>query len=244
MKNLLTFEDFLNEGYMKDTSRWNKSTHDEFHDNKKKLLKELSTCMGNSKWWIDYGTLLGAVREGDFIKHDNDIDIGILAKDISDELFAKINEHPNLSCDKPSNYDKWCYAKVNLLDDDGKKINVNGKGVFCDIYVYYPMEDFHVCKAYTSFFRMDNEYLDKLVNVTIRGTRMPAPSKSRQYIEGVYGEDWDKPNKGKTHHDNIITTFINKLKSYKYDRKNNKGIVEYTKKHLNELEKQKDNDKK
>jgi hypothetical protein len=32
-------------------------------------------------WWIDSGTLLGFVREGGFLKHDSDIDIGIIFDD-------------------------------------------------------------------------------------------------------------------------------------------------------------------
>lgn len=32
-------------------------------------------------WWLDYGALLGAVRVGGMIAHDNDADIGILKDD-------------------------------------------------------------------------------------------------------------------------------------------------------------------
>ena len=27
------------------------------------------------KWWVDFGTLLGLIREGDIIRGDNDVDI-------------------------------------------------------------------------------------------------------------------------------------------------------------------------
>ncbi len=37
-------------------------------------------------WWLDYGTLLGCVREGKIISHDIDLDFGVLLKDnLSDD---------------------------------------------------------------------------------------------------------------------------------------------------------------
>jgi hypothetical protein len=94
------------------------------------------------------------------------------------------------------------------------------------------------------YYRIENSYTSKLVNVTIHGMRVPAPTKSKEYLEGIYGEEWETPNKGKTRHYNMITQFMNKLKSYKYDRKSNKGVVEYTKKHLEELKNEEKDDKK
>ena len=244
MKRIPTFKEFLNEGQMSDAVRWNPAKHKEFHEAKKELLKEISNCLSGCKWWIDYGTLLGAVRDGDFIKADNDTDIGIIAKHLTPELIDKINANPKLTIDGNGDHDRWFKTVVKLKDDEGKNVSINGKGIFCDIYVYYPLEDFHVMCDSDKYYRIENSYTSKLVNVTIHGMRVPAPTKSKEYLEGIYGEEWETPNKGKTQHYNMITQFMNKLKSYKYDRKNNKGVVEYTKKHLEELKNEEKDDKK
>ena len=42
--------------------------------------------------WLDYGTLLGAVREHDIIMHENDVDLGIMSNDC-DSLVNTKKQH-------------------------------------------------------------------------------------------------------------------------------------------------------
>jgi len=48
------------------------------------ILKEVKTTLddANITFWLDVGTLLGAVRDNRFIEHDHDIDIGFWFRDI------------------------------------------------------------------------------------------------------------------------------------------------------------------
>jgi len=240
MKNLMLFEQWLSEGQMKDAVRWGTKKTNEFHDKKAELLSELATKLKGTNWWLDYGTLLGAVREGDFIKGDNDVDLGIHAKHMTKELCNKINESPKLECASGSgDFDKFYKTEVHLIDEDGKRVSVDGKGIFNDIYVYYPVENDYVMGDCDKYYRTPKEHLDKLTSGTIHGKRFPIPSNAKKLLEFVYGEDWKTPNKGKTSHANMHTQFMKKLKSYRYDRSKNKGICQYTKAHLQEIEEQK-----
>ena len=36
----------------------------------------------NITYWLDYGALLGAVRNGELIPWDSDVDLGVLAEDV------------------------------------------------------------------------------------------------------------------------------------------------------------------
>ena len=51
---------------------YNEDKLNELLDNTSRLLND-----NNVTFWLDQGTLLGALREGNFIKHDTDIDISI-----------------------------------------------------------------------------------------------------------------------------------------------------------------------
>jgi phosphorylcholine metabolism protein LicD len=71
-------------------------------------------------WFLDMGTLLGAIRDGDFIAWDNDIDIGIIQ---SSDTHQKIMQ----TCDKleQKGYDvAYCDKSISVIKKPDVEINI------------------------------------------------------------------------------------------------------------------------
>lgn len=110
-----------------------------------KLLKVLNKiCKENNiKYWLDGGTLLGAVRHGGFIPWDDDIDVGMLREDYEKFLKLASKELPSdiflQNWDTEKNFflpmtklrDK--YSSIIEIEDRNSK---NHSGIFIDIFPF------------------------------------------------------------------------------------------------------------
>ena len=119
------------------------------------LDKVASFCEENDiTYWLDTGTLLGAIRHKGYIPWDDDIDIGMLRKDYDKftELFNKNNERYKFVCFENTPDFYVAFGKVidtNTVlyepDKNGSKLAIN-----IDVFVYdnAPDDDRIIKKMY------------------------------------------------------------------------------------------------
>lgn len=114
-----------------------------------------SFCRENNiDYWLDSGTLLGAIRHGGYIPWDDDIDIGMLRKDYDSFLktFNKKNERYKVY--SVENNKKFPYPFGKVLDTNTILYEPNEQGVRLavniDIFVYdnAPDDDKIVSRMY------------------------------------------------------------------------------------------------
>jgi len=126
-------------------------------------------------FWLMYGTLLGCVREGNFIPHDKDIDIGVYAKEL-DSIFATLLTLRNFGFD------------IVRAESDDSYLTVQKNNISTDIYVMTRDNDgWHWGDI------QENDYFTILDTIPFLGHTFLGPHPIVDFLVDHYGPDWKKP---------------------------------------------------
>lgn len=186
-----------------------------------KLLKEIFADL-RIEFWLDTSTLLGAIREKNFIKGDNDLGLGIELKNYSDNLIEVLGNNG-----------------IKLLREfyvDEKKYALEQtyiyKGVEIDIFYHTIKEKTTKYHSFITNCENPNEPLvkeatfpfDGIIEINFLGEKFKIPKNYKEYTAVKYGEDYMNPNPKWTMADEknavILKNKIGKCKIYEKRRNN------------------------
>lgn len=138
--------------------------------------------------WLSDGTLLGAVRENDFIRNDTDIDIGVLANtfrpSVIDELLNR----------------GFRIGHLFGFPDKGMEISLLRYGIPVDLFFFYPRGTGIYGSVYFDFNRNSAERMDceypavTPVRRQFLGRSFWIPDDVGNYLALGYGPNWTKPD--------------------------------------------------
>ncbi len=168
--------------------------------NAEKVLSKVDEVFNelNTNYWLDFGTLLGAYRNKDFIKHDLDLDFGAYLSEYSINTEAVFNKHG------------FKKIKEFLIDNGeyGREETYIYLGVSIDIFYYTRV---NTQKAYYHDFRpIEGLSRDLTISkigglipreitlslypevgyISFLSNRHPIPEPVKQHLEDRYGKDF------------------------------------------------------
>ncbi len=157
----------------------------------------------NVNYWLEGGTLLGAIRNSKLIPWDHDLDIGLLFE--SEEKSKKIvkilkKRFKVKTLDFPDYDDIWQLGDIRLLKVYKNKFKKTKTDPCLDIFFYYKGELENVGPVYKYVVWNRNAYhpekfLNKLKRTELEGFEFPVPGLYEEFLEAKYGLDWKTPKK-------------------------------------------------
>ncbi|WP_028855341.1 LicD family protein [Psychrilyobacter atlanticus] len=172
-----------------------------FHKNSEDVLKKIYEIMKESNFqlWFEYGTLLGAVRENDFIKHDYDLDFGMKyeankIEKIGEKLLAN----------------GFKRVRRIALKDKVMEETYSLNGVFLDIFYFLESEENFIGYVFEAEKNMSfNETIKQkgglitnelkltkfsLEKIKFKGLDVLIPRNSDEHLKECYGKNYMIPN--------------------------------------------------
>lgn len=147
----------------------------------KENLLALKKCLDSNgiKFGLIYGTLLGAIRENNFIEHDEDTDIFMLAED-KEELINVLFELRNIGFEVGRHTEKL----TSLIRN----------GEYIDIYSFQKKsENTRECDGYI----INSDFLENLDEYEFLGEFFNIPKDAEKLLVHLYGKDWKIPQENK-----------------------------------------------
>ena len=146
-----------------------------------------------------YGTLLGAVREHDFISWDEDIDLFVISED-EDKL-------------KDAIWDLQSYGFKLLRYDRTGIYSIGRNGEYIDFYLFKPYcEGIRSAGCNRKFF--PDELFTNTMDYEFKGYSFPIPKNYTKLLEIEYGPNWRTPIKYMNYEMSSFEKLIQRLKFY------------------------------
>lgn len=171
-----------------------------------KTFLDVAACLNQHEisWFLDYGTLLGYSRDGQFMDHEYDVDMSIHETEIPRLIEALKTLPAGYYLQKPQGGDftKWAGFSVKIR-------HKNRRGNL-DIYVYYSSKQKTLCQGKAcqldhgklvacvpvpqeNFWELPEDWFFPLQKTTfsVQGFSVSCyiPRQAQRYIEHLYGRD-------------------------------------------------------
>lgn len=153
----------------------------------KVVLKEICSILERNKinYFLDAGTLLGVVRDGDLLPYDKDMDIGVLGDTNSEVIYQIFSDYPHYSVQKAESKLDRQKAALNIV------IVHKALEISTDIFFYHQVDGYLQYGFYNPKFPVLWRHSQfKVAGLVYDGFKYRVPYPTETFLEEMYGASW------------------------------------------------------
>lgn len=163
-------------------------------------VREVEKALGSTgvKFFLDFGSLLGIVREQKFMDHDNDLDYGIYINERFTwaDLEAELVKHKLKKVRQGMFMDQiteqtYRFDDSNLLIDFFYHWKADG---YDNTYVFFMKSGRKYQYPTCSVSRLEMYSFDGVQTVLLQGVKFRIPMEPEKYLASIYSENWRIPD--------------------------------------------------
>jgi|GEM_PF-136232 len=150
----------------------------------------------NVFYFVDFGTLLGMIREGDFIKHDLDIDIGVVLNgEVTVDLIRNLMQENGFLLKY-----EFIYNGMNVEDSflyKGIKVDIDyyiNDDLTSKCYLFYRKPDLIYEDNEFNVVELNYSKIIKTTTIEVKGIEMEIPQNVEKVLVEKYGSNWKIPD--------------------------------------------------
>lgn len=161
---------------------------------KKAILKVIEILEKNDiPYWMDEGTLLGIIRDGDLLPWDHDADLGIPGEFAEQLWKMRYKFFPHFFVKRNMTSNKWLpgrYRSIKLKTPFERLLRIN---FHIDLFCKYKVNDKYHWIIMNALKHSESKFFDKLDTTTWEGKKVNIPSNVKEYLRLNYG-NWEVPD--------------------------------------------------
>ncbi len=147
----------------------------------------------NIPYWLDEGTLLGIIRDGDLLPWDHDADMGIPGEYAEKLWKIRYKFFPVFFVVKKMTSSSWTPGKYRNVKLKPPFERIAGINLHIDLFFKYKIDNRQHWIIMNALKHSESKFFDKLETIMWEGKEVKIPSNAKEYLRLNYGK-WEVPD--------------------------------------------------
>lgn len=165
-----------------------------YHQRMKNMLLKTIDILNEKKvkYWLEAGTLLGILRDGDLISWDYDADLGIPAESADDIMRLRFKFLPKYLIKRRKTQSPWIPGEIRVIKVKTPWEKIRQINFHVDLFCVYPVKNKYRWVDSNALKHVDKKYYDTLNTIECEGRTINIPNYVEEYLSLRYG-NWQVP---------------------------------------------------